>query len=67
MRKYIRDNIVEMIPTIIEGIDFTIESTSQESKVVIKDCYDAINAIITNLNTELTKERYYFYALYWNN
>jgi len=61
MRIFVRNQIVELIPTICEGIRYVKHASSNEASIVLGDCIDAINSISTSLEAGLTEERYKYY------
>lgn len=61
MRKHIRDQIIELLPTIWEGVAYAENAPPQQAREVLTDCYAAVNSISDSLNSELTMERFAFY------
>jgi hypothetical protein len=64
MRKYIQRQLLELIYTLWEGIQYATAQESEASSAitVIQDCYLAIDAIDNTLKNNLSEERYMFYG-----
>lgn len=62
MRKFIQKQILELIYTLWEGIEYAAYSQNSSAAVaVLQDCYLAIDAIDNTLKAHLSEERYSFY------
>lgn len=63
MRRYIQKEIIELLETILEGIDYvgSIESSMDSSLVVLQDCFLAIESIENSIIRNLSKDRALFY------
>lgn len=63
MRKYIQIEIIELLETILEGIDYvgSIESTIDSSSMVLQDCFLAIESIENSITRNLSRNRALFY------
>lgn len=61
MRKYIRDQVVELLSTVWEGIRYATNTQSEQRFVVLDDCMTAIHSIAETLKAGLTEERFAFY------
>ncbi|NMB42298.1 MAG: hypothetical protein GX996_10260 [Firmicutes bacterium] len=62
MRKFIRDQTIELIDTVNEGVKYTKNVDSRNSIPVLYDCYIAMKSIFKVLKTSLSAERLIFYA-----
>lgn len=63
MRKYIQKQILELIYTLWEGIEYAAapESNGDSAISVLQDCYLAVDAIDNTLKANLSEDRYTFY------
>ncbi|RAR42442.1 hypothetical protein [Paenibacillus sp. MDMC362] len=61
MRKKVQNQIIEILPTILEGVSYAVTSRSQQVGVVLNDCYTTFNFISDILYEGLTVERFNFY------
>lgn len=61
MRKQVQNQIIEILPTILEGVYYAVNSQSQQAAVVLSDCYETFNFISESLRTGLSNERFVFY------
>lgn len=61
MRKYLRDKIIELIPTVLDGINIAIESKPQTATEILINCFSAVKSIDESLSKALSVERYEFY------
>lgn len=61
MRKHVRDQIVELLSTLWEGIKYATNTQSQQAFVVLEDCVAAVNSISDTLQAGLSTERYAVY------
>ncbi|MED1791104.1 hypothetical protein [Brevibacillus nitrificans] len=62
MRKYIRDQVIELLPTVLEGIAYAKNAQSQQAKAVLSDCYAAVVSISEGLEAGLSEIRFHFYS-----
>jgi hypothetical protein len=60
MRKYVRDQIVNLIPTIWDGIKFA-KNNKPQAEAVLCDCYAAVKSIDSALEKGLSTDRYTAY------
>lgn len=69
MRKHVQKWILELIPTILEGIDYAINPRTEKASArgVLQDCYAAFEAIEKSLEAGLSKGRYTYYEKIINN
>lgn len=58
MRKYLRDQIIEIIATIAEGIDYAKKSETNSAKIILSDCVLAIDVISNTIKENMTVERH---------
>ncbi|WP_326910419.1 CDP-glycerol glycerophosphotransferase family protein [Sedimentibacter sp. MB31-C6] len=63
MRLNIRNKIIELIPTIIEGITYAQNAESHLAIQVLDDCINAISSIFNSLESGLSENRISFYAI----
>ncbi|OOM79968.1 hypothetical protein [Clostridium sp. BL-8] len=63
MRKHVQKWILDLFPTIVEGINYVINSETEQASArgVLQDCYAALEAIEKALIEGLSKERYSYY------
>lgn len=61
MRRYLRDQIIKLIPTIAEGVKYARKADIKNAVAVLCDCYTAVDNISTTLQTDLSAERFNFY------
>ncbi|WP_052380315.1 CDP-glycerol glycerophosphotransferase family protein [Paenibacillus camerounensis] len=61
MRKRVRDLMIELLPTIWEGVKYAKGAQPEQASLILGDCYDAVNSISNNLESGLTEERFAFY------
>jgi len=61
MRKYLRNQILEILPTILEGVEYANNSTSNNALTVLNDCIDGIKAISDTLKNNLSEQRFKVY------
>lgn len=61
MRKQVQIQIINLLPTIGEGVKYAINTQSQQAAVVLGDCYAAFNSISDSLKAGLSEERFVFY------
>lgn len=63
MRKHVQKWILELFPTILDGIDYAINPRIEKSSArgVLQDCYAAFEAIEKSLEVGLSKGRYAYY------
>ena len=62
MRKQIREQIVELLPTIREGIEYACQVQSlHNATTILEDCHLALTSITNNLKSELTSVRFAYY------
>ncbi|WP_421617403.1 CDP-glycerol glycerophosphotransferase family protein [Brevibacillus sp. TJ4] len=61
MRKYIRDQVVELLSTVWEGIRYATNTQSEQRFVVLDDCMNAVHSIAETLKAGLSEERFAFY------
>lgn len=63
MRRYIQREIIELLETILEGIDYvgSIESSMDSWLMVLQDCFSAIEFIKNLIEENLSKDRSLFY------
>ncbi|WP_433944320.1 CDP-glycerol glycerophosphotransferase family protein [Paenibacillus sp. SN-8-1] len=64
MRKYIRDQLIELLPTIWEGVKYAKNKQSEQATVILSDCYFAVNSIADSLEAGLSENRFAFYENY---
>lgn len=62
MRLKVRNKIIELVPTIIEGINFIQNSDDDTAIKVLDDCRDAVISIFNTLDGTLSEEKIFFYA-----
>jgi CDP-glycerol glycerophosphotransferase (TagB/SpsB family) len=60
MRKYVRDQIINLIPTIWDGIKFA-KNNKLQAETVLCDCYTAVKSIDSALEAGLSPDRYTAY------
>lgn len=58
MRKYLRNQILEILSTISEGIEYAQKSTSNNAITVLNDCCEGIKVISDALKNNLSKQRF---------
>lgn len=62
MRIFVKDQIVELIPTICEGINYAKTANENEANIIFADCNEAINSIVASLKSGVSEscfENYY--------
>lgn len=64
MRRYIQKEIIGLLETVLEGVDYvgSIKSSIDSSLVVVQDCFFAIESIENSIIKNLSKERSLFYV-----
>lgn len=67
MRIFVRNQIIELIPTICEGIKYVKNDVSNEVSIVLADCIEAIISINKSLESGLSEQRFSFYNDLMNN
>lgn len=67
MRKYVRDQLSEIISTVSEGIEYAVTASPKEGAIMLYDCYDAITVVSDTLKESLTLKRYTEYDLLLEN
>lgn len=63
MRKHIRDQIVELLPTVWEGIKYVKKAQPAQAAVVLEDCLHAVASISASLKAGLTEQRFQQYEI----
>lgn len=58
MRKQLRDQLIEIIDTLWEGINYIAKADRNEAMVLLGDCYDASNIVLNAMESNLSKERF---------
>ncbi|HZG80350.1 MAG TPA: CDP-glycerol glycerophosphotransferase family protein [Brevibacillus sp.] len=61
MRKHVRDQIVDLLSTLWEGIKYASNTQSRQAFVVLEDCVAAVNSISDTLQAGLSTERFAVY------
>ncbi len=62
MRLKVRNTIINLIPTIEEGIKYSQNADSKTAFDVLNDCYDAVISIFNTLDESLSEEKIIAYA-----
>lgn len=63
MRKHLRDMIIELIPTILDGARTARSSQPQIADILLSDCRCALESIDNTLQNVLSEERYIDYRV----
>ncbi|GAB6927539.1 CDP-glycerol glycerophosphotransferase family protein [Paenibacillus sp. JCM 10914] len=61
MRKQVQLQIMSILPTILEGVNYAVTTNSQQAAIVLGDCYSTIKSIMDFFKIGLTEERFDFY------
>lgn len=66
MRKHTRDQLLNIIPTIWEGVEYALKANNEVAAILFNDCYDAIEMISNLLEEGLSEEKYNDYKIFLN-
>jgi hypothetical protein len=61
MRLYIRNKLVELLPTIMDGVKYIVESDIKNAQTVGEDCLWALQSIRETLQKSLSEQRFQYY------
>jgi len=61
MRKFVRDNLIELLTTISEGLGYILTLDDESANEMLSNTFDAINAIGQTLEESLTPETFEIY------
>jgi len=61
MRKFVRDNLIELLTTISEGLSYILTLDDESANEMLSNTFDAINAIGQTLEESLTPEIFEIY------
>ena len=62
MRKHIFNQIIEILLTVQDGIEFAMRAEPEEARALLCDCYDATSAISDSLQEKLNSDRFGEYS-----